>query len=194
MTAIPPIPEEVAFDTRNPINLNYSRPTGFKFSIFVLPQVSFFCQSVILPGITLGIASQATPIADVYWPGEKLTFEELRIKFIIQSDFANYRELYSWFMGLGDPISNDQYQEWIDKHDWRFPYPNVKNKNTVSEQFSDATLTVLSANNVPIVNFHFMDLFPVRIEGVEFDISSGQTQYLTVNASFRYQYFYPVVL
>lgn len=184
-------PYEVAWGSRNPDNLNYSRPTGFRFNIFILPKVNFFCQSVTLPGMTLGVANQISPLADIPWPGEKLTFDTLNLKFIIQSDWANYIELYNWFIGLGDPTSNDQYQKWIDSHSWRAP--NTKNASTIA-QFSDATLTILSANNVPTTQIQFQNLFPVGIQGVEFDIAEGRTQYLTVMASFKYQYFIPTTL
>jgi len=187
-------PYEVSWDARNPQNLNYSRPTGFRLNILNLPQVNFFCQSVVLPNINLGIATQHTPLADIAWPGEKLTFGELSVKFIIQSDWANYIELYNWFIGLGDPSNNDEYQAWIDAHDWRFPGPGVKNSKTVAQQFSDGVLTILSANNVPTVQVHFYNLFPVALNGVEFDISEGRTEYLTTYATFKYQYFVPVPL
>jgi len=37
-----------------PSNINPLSPNGFLFNILKLPNLSFFCQSVNLPGITLG--------------------------------------------------------------------------------------------------------------------------------------------
>lgn len=187
-------PYEVSWDARNPQNLNYSRPTGFRFDVLNLPQTSFFCQSVILPGLSLGVATQPTPLSDIPWPGEKLTFSDLTIKFIIQSNFENYTELYNWFIGLGAPTSNSEFVKWIETHNWNFPIEDLVNRHTGAQMFSDAVLSVLSANNVPSVQFHFHSLFPIGIQAVEFDISKGNTQFLTAYATFKYHYFVPVPL
>lgn len=184
-------PYEVSWDARNPQQLNYSRPTGFRLQILNLPQVSFFCQSVNLPGVMLGVATQRTPLSDVPYPGEKLSYEELSVKFIIQSDFSNYAELYNWMIGLGSPTNDNEFTRWIEDHDWRFPYPNVKNPKTIAQQFSDGVLTVLSGSNNPTMQFHFHNMFPVALRGIEFDIAEGRTEYLTATALFKYHYFIP---
>ena len=186
-----PIPYEASWLSQNPQNLNYARPTGFRLDILNIPTTSFFCQTATLPGISIGVAQQPTPMLNLPWPGEKLTFDELQVKFIVQSDFNNFNEMYNWFVGMADPANTDTIQEWINTHSWRFPYPSSK----ISGQFvSDGTLTVLSANNVPNLQFHFHNMFPTAMSGIEFDISEGRTDYLTAHVSFRYDYFVPIPL
>lgn len=179
-------PSEVSWGSRHPSNLNYLRPVGFQLSILNLPTVSFFAQKVSLPGVSLGIITQATPLYDLPWPGDKLTYERFNIEFIVQSDLGNYIELYNWFLGLGDPQNNDRRKKWVEDHRWRFP--NVKNESTIGAEFSDATLTVLSASNNPIAQINFRDMFPVNMAGIPFNISGGSDTYLTVSASFAYAY------
>ena len=68
---------------RQPTKLDYSSPTQFKFSIVQLPKVEFFITEVNLPGITLGDAIFPTPFTDIPMMGDKLTFDNLTISFIV---------------------------------------------------------------------------------------------------------------
>ena len=58
-----------------------------------------------------------------------------------------------------------------------------------SAQFitSDATLTVLSNHNNPIVEFRFKDMFPVSIGELSYDQGATDVDYIRVDASFQYQ-------
>ena len=50
---------------RQPSKLDYAEPTKFRFSIIKLPKVEYFCTAANIPGITLGNASQPTPLKDL---------------------------------------------------------------------------------------------------------------------------------
>jgi hypothetical protein len=178
--------------SRSPANLDFARPNVFQLSIFTIPQVSFFCQSVTLPGISLEAARQPTPLTNIPWPGEKITWSTLEIEFKVQSKFEDYIELYNWFIGIGSPTNNNEYTKWIDDHNWRTFHDGVRNTKTSTEQFSDATLIVLNGSNNPTVEFHFHNMFPTNLSGVAFSVSSGDATYLTAKATFVYQFFKPV--
>ena len=53
--------------------------------------------------------------------------------------------------------------------------------------FSDATLTVLSNKNNPIVEARFKDMYPVSLGALEFNQQSTDVEYMTVQADFTYQ-------
>ena len=53
--------------------------------------------------------------------------------------------------------------------------------------FSDATLTILSNKNNPIVEVRFADLYPTSIGALEFNQSATDVEYLTVQATFTYK-------
>ena len=53
--------------------------------------------------------------------------------------------------------------------------------------FSDATLTILSNKNNPIVNVLFRDLYPVALSALEYDQAATDVEYLTASADFTYQ-------
>lgn len=167
--------------------LDYLRPNGFRFQIHNIPNVSFFCQAANLPQMSLGTTEFQTPLSNLNFPGEKLQFGELIIRFLVQEDMSNYKELYNWLVGLGSPERHSQFTEYVDGQRYRFPNQNSKAKDL--GQFSDATLFVLDSNNNPNVEIRFKDVFPISLEGLDFDISSGDQNYFVGVAAFRYRIF-----
>jgi hypothetical protein len=55
--------------------------------------------------------------------------------------------------------------------------------------YSDATLTILDSTNTPKVHIIYKDIFPVSLEGLDFDIASAGVEYFTAIASFKYTLF-----
>jgi hypothetical protein len=170
---------EVLWTNRQPDNINYLRPNGFKFNIQNLPTVSYFCQSASLPEVSLGTAMQSTPLIDIPRPGEKLSFGTLTIRFLIQENLQNYIELYNWMVGLAPTENDTQFSRYYKRS-------NTDLRKTDLSDFSDATLTVLNSDNYAIANFNFVDCFPISLSGMDFDTSNGSTQYFQGTASFQY--------
>ena len=104
---------EINWTARQPEELDFLRPNGFRFMIQSLPKVTYFCQAATIPNISLGYATQSTPFVDIPRPGEKIDFSELTIKFIIQEDMANYIELFDWMIALGFPENHRQFQQLL---------------------------------------------------------------------------------
>ena len=52
--------------------------------------------------------------------------------------------------------------------------------------FSDASLTVLSNKNNPVVNVFFRDLYPTSLDALEFTQAATDVDYITVSATFAY--------
>jgi len=183
---------EAAWINRQPDELDYLRPNGFRFLIQSLPKVTYFCQAANIPSMSLGVAIQPTPLINIPKPGEKLDFGELTIRFMIQEDMANYVELYNWMIGLGFPESHRQFQNRVSQQSFRTPAvnsdPTIK-RTTDLPEYSDAVLMVLDSNYNPIVRLNFIDCFPISLSGLDFDVSSGNTQYFVGNATFKYRMF-----
>lgn len=171
----------------NPIELDFLRPNGFKFQIHNIPNVSFFCQAANIPQMSIGAPEVETPLSTLAFPGEKVRFGELLIRFLIQEDMANYKELYDWLIGLGSPEDHSQFTKYVDGQRYRFPNQNPRAKDL--GQFSDADLFVLDSNNNPTTRINFVDCFPISLEGLDFDISSGDQPYFVGIAAFRYRLF-----
>jgi hypothetical protein len=179
------------WNLRQPDKLDYLRPNGFYFLIQNFPQVTYFCQSATIPSINIGVATFPTPFVDIPKPGEKIDFGELTIKFLIQENLSNYIELYNWLIALGFPESRQQFQKKFGGASTISPEGDGASslRRTDAAEYSDATLLALDSNYNPVAEFSFKDCFPVSLTGIEFDVSSGDTQYFTAQATFRYQMF-----
>jgi len=181
--------------SRQPTKLDYASPTQFKFTINQLPKVEFFTVSANIPDITLSDVIIPTPFKPIPILGQNLTYGNLSLTFIVDEFLENYRELHEWLIGIGFPKSRKQFTEF------RSNTSNTGNTTatpkvdmgavgkTVADasMFSDATLTVLSNKNNPIVEARFKDMYPVSLGALEFNQQSTDVEYMTVQADFTYQ-------
>ena len=179
---------DASWSNNNPNELDYLRPNAFKFQIHNIPNVSYFCQAANIPEINLPPATQMTPLVDIPHPGDKLEFGVLMIRFLIQEDMKNYKELYDWLVGLGFPKDHKQFAEYTKTQEYRFPDISPQNQQGLG-QYSDATLTLLDSNNNAKVLFRFVDAFPISLQGLDFEIVTGSTDYMIAVAMFKYSYF-----
>ena len=69
--------------SRQPDKLDYLSPTQFRFGINQLPKVEFFTTAANIPGINMGEAMFDTPFKNFGVMGDKLTYENLEITFIV---------------------------------------------------------------------------------------------------------------
>jgi hypothetical protein len=179
---------EANWSNQQPSDLDYLKPNGFKFQIHNLPNVSYFCQAANIPAIGLGAPTMPTPLSDLPVPGDKLTYGDLIIRFLVQENMANYKELYNWLIGLGFPNDRQEYKNWNESQRYRFPAISDKRIGALGN-FSDADFFILDSDNNPNVKITYYDVFPVSLEGLDFDISTGRADYLVGIAAFKYRHY-----
>jgi len=182
--------------TRQPTKLDYASPTQFKFSILKLPKVEYFCTSVNIPGIELSGTSQGTMLKDIPLPGNKLTYEPLQMRFIVDENLENFQEIHGWLVGLGFPRDHTEFQNLLASGTDRFPGRSTavnnepgKDRNATADvggTYSDATLTVLSSKNNAQVEIRFRDVYPTGLTGLQYDQQAADVDYLTATVSFNY--------
>jgi len=177
---------EANWVNQQPSDLDYLKPNGFKFQVHNLPNVSYFCQAANIPAIQLGSPTFQTPLSDIPVPRDKLSYGDLVIRFLVQENMSNYLELYNWLVGLGFPESRDQYKNWNESQRYRFPAISDKRLGALGN-FSDADFFILDSDNNPNVKITYYDVFPVSLEALDFDISSGRADYLVGIAAFKYR-------
>ena len=92
-------------------------------------------------------------------------------------------------MGIGFPKARTQFSSFRKDESSTFPTPDaVNNKPTgVQAMYGDATLTIMSAKNNPVMEVRFSDLYPVALSGLAFDQQLTDTTYLTATATFTYK-------
>lgn len=86
-----------------PTNPNFLSPLGFKFVIKKLPNVNYFCQSVQIPTISMTVIEQSSPLLNIPRFGDRITYDQLSLKFRVDENMANYLEIHNWLIGLGPP-------------------------------------------------------------------------------------------
>ena len=158
---------------RNPQNTNLLQPTKFLLTFSRIQTVQYFCQEVNLPGVSLGEVTRATPFLDMFSPGTKLTYEPLDITFTIDEELESWKNLYNWFISMADP----------DGFEGRDGSRELQN----NKHFSDATLTILSALNNPLLRINFTNVFPLTVSDINFDTKLSADTIITCKATFRYQ-------
>ncbi len=161
-------------------NRNFLSPTGFKFALKRSPGVAFFCNQANIPSLDLGIAVQPSYLKDIDRPGDKITFGDLNLRFLVDEDLVNYMEIQNWIRGLGFPESLDQFQELKDEN---VLGPMGKSNDDI---YSDGTLQILSSNLVPKFQVIFRDLFPSNLSTVTFDATDTDIEYFTADVGFKY--------
>jgi len=161
-------------------NRNYLSPVGFKFTLAKEPKVTFFCTSSKIPEINLQTEIQSTYLKDIEIPGDKITFGDLSLKFLVDEDMVNYMAIHRWITGLGFPESAQDYRDLIgDQNDVTQPLDPKK-------AFSDGSLYILDSNYNTSAVVKFKDLYPVSLTSLEFNSTQTDIQYFTAQASFKY--------
>ena len=165
-----------------PSNINPLSPNGFMFSINKLPELSYFCQVVNLPGLTLGSPDMATPFVNQPIPGEMLSFETLNVQFLIDEEMENYKAIHNWLIALGFP---EDYQQYIDG----LAVNKTQSLSELAKNYSDGSLTILGSNNRQVQTVAFADIFPISIETITFQSTNTDVMYLVGSATFKYAYY-----
>ena len=185
---------------RQPDQLDYASPTQFRFGVHQLPKVEFFTVGANLPGISAGVTTQATPFKDIPLMGEKLTYENLSISFIVDEYLENYISLHNWMVGIGFPEKREQFRTYRDvtsntpaKGDT--PTVDRIGKATADRAlYSDAFLQILSNKNNPIVEVNFENIFPISLGALDFTQTATDVEYMVATAEFAYQIYEIITL
>ena len=185
---------------RQPDQLDYASPTQFRFGVHQLPKVEFFTVGANLPGISAGVATHATPFKDIPIMGEKLTYENLSISFIVDEYLENYISLHNWMVGIGFPEKREQFRTFRDitsntPASGKTPTVDTIGKATADRSmYSDAFLQILSNKNNPIVEVNFENAFPISLSALDFSQAATDVEYMVATAEFAYQIYEIITL
>ena len=153
--------------TRQPEEIDYSAPSQYRFSIIQLPKVQFFTTACNIPGVNMGDAIFPTPFKDIPVLPDKVTFENLEISFL-QENVDQF------------PTSQSKINA---------PSDTPKPRTPDGAMYSDATLTILSNKNNPVLNVNFSNVYPVSLSALQYTNDQSDTQYMSATATFQYQLF-----
>lgn len=131
--------------------------------------VELRCQSVQIPGMTLGSASVATPFLVMQEPGTIAYGGPLSLSFLVGENLTDYLEIFNWMNGLGQPDGFDQKYE---------------------RKLTDASVLILNSTYKPIINVRFINIFPLSITPIDFTSTTTDIQYITAQVSFNFDRYY----
>ena len=171
-----------------PDKLDYAAPTQFRFLIKQLPKVQFFNVSANLPGISMSPSIQPATVLgrDIPIHGDKVTFEEFTIGFMVDEYLENYKSLWDWIIAIGFPSDKNQYEKWTEEESVRIgEAPAIASRAPLF--YADASLIILSNKNNPILEVSFHDMFPISLSGLEYSQNQTDVEYMEATATFAYQ-------
>ena len=160
-----------------PDNLNYLSNISFRLTMQDAPNITWFCQAASVPGVSIEGIDVFTPHATIPFAGNKVSFEELTVRFIVDEHMKNWVEIYDRIIAMGLAEGHEKYRL-------------LKASNTLQPRgggYSNIVLTILTSGMNPQMEFHFYDAFPISISALDFDSANADLEYFTATASFRYQ-------
>lgn len=147
----------------------YLSPVEFRFVIKRLPKTAFHVQAATLPGLSVNPVQHNTPFKAVYVTADKAEFEQLSVEFIVDQNMENYNEIYNWIVGSAFPDNYEQHSNLI----------------AGEGLYSDATLTLMTAQGNPNKSIELVNVFPISLSSIQFDTKSTDVQYATCTATFQ---------
>jgi hypothetical protein len=161
------------------LNTNYLSVNSFQFDVARLPTVSFFVQSLTLPGVSFAPATVNNPFSPIRFSGDQPQFEPLRVTFFIDEAMQSYTELFKWWQGLGFPNSYSQYAA-------------LKNSGGPAAKeglYTDLTVALLDSSDKPVKTIQYTNAFPISIGAIDFTFQNPDSNYATTTVLFNYDTF-----
>ena len=158
-------------------NRNFLSGVGFKFNLTKFPKVDFFSNSARIPELNLELTRQPSYLKNIDVPGERLTYGDLTLRFLVDENMENYISVYTWLKGLGFPETTQEYKDLTTDKD---------GQRDNKEAFCDGTLRILNSNYREVAKVKFTDLFPTSLTSLDFDATNTDIQFFTAEATFKY--------
>lgn len=165
--------------TSSPKNTSYLQASKFLLAFDRIPNTQYFCQTANIPGVNIGQAQISSPLLDYFAPGNKITYNPFNITFAVNGDASSWSDLHNWFRAIASPESFDERNRLTAM---------ATNKRNL-QSYSDATLTVLSNLNNPVLRVRFINMFPITLSDILFDTRETADDILIADASFMFEYF-----
>ena len=159
-----------------PDNLNYLSNISFRLTMQDAPNITWFCQAVNVPGVSIEGIDVTTPHATIPFAGNKVSFEELSVRFIVDEHMKNWTEIYDRIIATGLTEGHEKYRLLKDSN----------SMNPRGGVVSTVVLTVLTSAMNPQMEFHFYDAFPISLSALDFDSANTDLEYFTATVGFRY--------
>ena len=186
---------------REPTVFDYAQSNQFKVYIPIFPLVEWFVVSCNVPGITMGQGVVPTPLVDYPIVGEKLTYDQFSMTFLVDEKLENFMELHNWLINMAPPQNTNQFMartsEYVlptGQNTKFYPAGNDDSQTATGstsdrQLYCDITLFILSSKNNPVATVVMRDAFPTSISALDYSQQETDTSYVQCNVTFAYPFY-----
>lgn len=165
----PILPETVRAESGTPLNTNFAYATNFHLTIPKISEAVYFCTEVVFPEFScdaIRLPARFAPTLKFY--GNKINHGDMTVKFIVNEDYSNYRQVESWFK------STLVWEDFFRTGDDFRQLSNV------------GQLLILSNKKNPIARFVLNGLFVTNLTNIEYNSALTDTPVSTATATFQF--------
>ena len=181
---------------RQPTVYDYSQQSQFKVFLPLFPTTEWFVVRANIPGVSLGQAVQTTPMIDMPIIGDKLTYDDFYVTFLVDEELKNYTEMHDWLINCAAPQQRSQFRgkerpDGIPKR----PQTEIMDlvlgnvKQSDRDLYSNLDLFIMSSKNNPVVKIQMVEAFPISLTNIEYSHQESDVTYAECTATFAFSYF-----
>ena len=181
---------------RQPTVFDYSQQSQFKVFLPLFPTTEWFVVRANVPGVSLGQAVQTTPMLDMPIIGDKLTYDDFYVTFLVDEELKNYTEMHDWLINCAAPQQRSQFRgkerpDGIPKR----PQTEIMDlvlgnvKQSDRDLYSNLDLFIMSSKNNPLVKIQMVEAFPISLTNIEYSHQESDVTYAECTATFAFSYF-----
>ena len=142
-----------------------------------------------------------TPLTDVPFIGDKLTYDQFSMTFLVDEKLKNFIELHDWLVNMAAPQKNQQFMARtsdyvLDSGQRTKFYTDIEGVSTEMsgntsdrELYCDIQIFILSSKNNPVVKFTLQNAFPVSLSALDYSSQDTDTTYVACNVSFAFPFY-----
>ena len=182
--------------SRQPTVFDYSQQSQFKVFLPLFPTTEWFVVRANIPGVSLGQAVQTTPMIDMPIIGDKLTYDDFYVTFLVDEELKNYTEMHDWLINCAAPETRSQFQgkarpDGIPQR----PQTEIMDlilgnvKSSDRDLYSNLDLFIMSSKNNPVVKIQMVEAFPISLTNIEYSHQESDVTYAECTATFAFSYF-----
>jgi hypothetical protein len=167
-----------------PSNQNPAQSTKFQLHFDRLPDMTFFCHAANIPGINIDAVPQPTNFVELFTPGNRLHYDTLDVKFIVDEDYRSWQSVHDWVRAMSFPYD---FEEYVDLKLLNRSMP--PGTTTLPPQYSDAYLSIYTNMNNENFKIKFVDCFPISLTGIDLDLEHDADTIIYADAQFKFSYY-----
>lgn len=146
-------------------NQNVAKNNRFMFNLTGYRELSYKVQTASIGSLNLGSSLFSTRNVDLLIASNKIDFSPMSIRVLV----------------------SENYDEWFDALRWVYDQPYLNNSHL--EGVQTGVLTLMNANNVPVLELSYHACVPISVTEIDFDIAGQEEETLTFELTLSYDTF-----